>query len=183
MPAARHHFPTRLTGVFDGAGLGRKSPTLPRMVRSDTAGRMVRASVDQVFTALVDPEALRRWLPPAGMTAEFAHFDARPGGSYRMILTYIDASGARGKSTAGTDVVDVRFVDIVPGDRLVQAVDFVSDDPGQAGTMTITWQMSGSSAGTQVRITADDVPAGISAEDHAAGMASPLSNLAAYLER
>jgi uncharacterized protein YndB with AHSA1/START domain len=33
-----------------------------------------------------------------------------------------------------------------------------------------------------VRITAEDVPDGISAEDHAEGLSSSLSNLAAYLE-
>ena len=34
-----------------------------------------------------------------------------------------------------------------------------------------------------VDFTADDVPDGISAEDHAAGLASSLTNLAAYLEQ
>jgi len=33
-----------------------------------------------------------------------------------------------------------------------------------------------------VRITASEVPEGISAEDHAAGLASSLTNLAAYLQ-
>ena len=35
----------------------------------------------------------------------------------------------------------------------------------------------------QVEITATDVPDGISAEDHSAGMASSLSNLAEHLEQ
>jgi hypothetical protein len=37
-------------------------------------------------------------------------------------------------------------------------------------------------AGTRVSIVAQDVPDGVSAEDHAAGLASSLANLAAYLE-
>jgi hypothetical protein len=49
------------------------------------------------------------------MTGRFEHFDARPGGSYRLVLTYADASAARGKSAADSDVVDARFVEIVPG--------------------------------------------------------------------
>ena len=32
-------------------------------------------------------------------------FDARPGGSYRMVLTDSDASGAPGKATAEADIV------------------------------------------------------------------------------
>jgi hypothetical protein len=65
----------------------------------------------------------------------------------------------------------------------VQAVDFVSDDPAYAGTMTMTWEVTAVDAGARVEIRADDVPDGISAEDHAAGLASSLANLAAYLER
>jgi hypothetical protein len=62
-------------------------------------------------------------------------------------------------------------------------VDFVSDDPAYAGTMTMTWQVTAVEAGTRVDIVAQDVPDGISPEDHAAGLASSLTNLAAYVER
>jgi Activator of Hsp90 ATPase homolog 1-like protein len=65
----------------------------------------------------------------------------------------------------------------------VQAVDFVSGDPAYAGTMTMTWEVTAAGAGTRVDIVAEDVPDGISAEDHAAGLASSLRNLATYLER
>ena len=85
------------------------------------------------------------------------------------------------KATAESDVVEARFVDIVPGRRVVQAVDFVSNDPIYAGTMTMTWEVTPVDAGTCVEIRADDVPDGISAEDHAAGLASSLANLASYL--
>jgi uncharacterized protein YndB with AHSA1/START domain len=100
-----------------------------------------------------------------------------------MVLTYSDASGAPGKTSADSDIVEVRFVDIAPGERIVLAVDFVSDDPANAGTMTMTWEVSAVEAGTRVDLIAEDVPDGISAEDHAAGLASSLTNLAAYLER
>jgi len=136
-----------------------------------------------VYAALVDPEALTHWLPPAGMTGTFERFDARPGGSYRLVLTYDDGSGAPGKATADSDVVEARFVELVPGVRVVQAVDFVSDDPAFRGTMTMAWEVAPVDGGTEVTITADDVPDGISAEDHAAGLNSSLENLAAYLER
>ena len=64
---------------------------------------------------------------------------------------------------------------------MVQAVDFVSDEPGYAGTMTMTWAVAPVENGTRVEIRADNVPAALSAEDHAAGLASSLANLAAYL--
>jgi Activator of Hsp90 ATPase homolog 1-like protein len=75
------------------------------------------------------------------------------------------------------------FVDVVPGVRVGQAIDFVSDDPTNAGTMTMTWEVTAGDAGTRVDIRADDVPAGISAKDHAAGLASSLANLATYLQQ
>jgi uncharacterized protein YndB with AHSA1/START domain len=153
------------------------------MPRTDRGSRVIAASRERVWAALVDPGALLAWLPPGGMTGRFERFDARPGGSYRMVLTYSDASGAPGKASADSDIVEARFIDIVPGERIVQAVDFVSDDPANAGTMTMTWQVTPVDAGTRVDIIAEDVPDGISADDHAAGLASSLTNLAAYLQR
>ena len=131
------------------------------MARTDRASRVIAAPPDRAYAALVDPEALTAWLPPDGMTGRFERFDARPGGSYRLVLTYADASIAPGKATADSDIVEARFVDVVPGVRVVQAVDLVSDDPAHAGTMTMTWAVAAVDAGTRVDIRADDVPAGI----------------------
>ena len=117
------------------------------------------------------------------MTARFERFDPRRGGSYRLVLTYLDASSARGKATTDSDVVEARYIDIVPDVRVVQTVDFESDDPAFAGTMTMTWEGAATDRCTRVEITADDVPDGISAEDHAAGLGSSLANLAEYVER
>jgi uncharacterized protein YndB with AHSA1/START domain len=153
------------------------------MPRTDTASRVIAAPPERVYAALVDPEALTAWLPPDGMSGRFERFDPRPGGSYRMVLTYADAAASPGKATADSDIVEARFVDLVPGVRVAQAVDFVSDDPAYAATMTMTWEVTAVDGGTRVDITADDVPDGISAEDHAAGLASSLTNLADYLER
>lgn len=153
------------------------------MTRTDSAHRVIAAPPDRVYAALVDPDALATWLPPAGMTGRFERFDFRPGGSYRMVLTYEGAPAARGKAADDSDIVEARFVDIVPGTRVVQAVDFVSDDPAYAGTMTMTWEVTAAGDRTRVEIRAADVPAGISATDHAAGLASSLANLAAYVER
>ena len=82
-----------------------------------------------------------------------------------------------------SDIVEARYVEVVPDVRVVQAVDFVSDDPVFAGTMTMTWEVTDVEGGTRIDITAKDVPDGISAEDHATGLASSLTNLAEYLER
>jgi uncharacterized protein YndB with AHSA1/START domain len=151
--------------------------------RTDTASRVIAASPARVYRAFADPEALREWLPPAGMSARFEHFDFRPGGSYRLILVHADATSSPGKATADSDVVEARFIEVVPDVRVVQAVDFESSDPAYAGTMTMTWEITPLDGGSRVDIRADDVPAGITAEDHAVGLTSSLENLAAFVEQ
>lgn len=153
------------------------------MARTDTASQIVKAPLSRVFEALVDPDALVEWLPPAGMRGRFEHFDARPGGSYRMILTYTDPPAHGGKTDADSDIVEGQFVEIEPDDRVVQTVQFDSVDSAFGGPMTMTWTVTRVDGGTRVELRADDVPVGISAADHADGMKSSLRNLAAYLAR
>jgi uncharacterized protein YndB with AHSA1/START domain len=116
------------------------------------------------------------------MTGQFERFEARPGGSYRLVLAYDDNSSGSGKASPDADIVEARFLEVLPNVRVVQAVDFVSDDPAFAGTMTMTWELSTERGGTRVEVRADDVPSGITSEDHATGMQSSLANLAAFVE-
>lgn len=156
--------------------------TVQPVSRTDSASRWISAPISRVFEALVDQNALETWLPPDGMTGRFERFDPTPGGSYHLVLTYADSPESQGKSTSNSDVVEVHFLEVVANDRVVQTVDFESDAPEFAGTMTMTWSVRVESGGTRVEIVADDVPDGISAEDHAVGLASSLENLARFVE-
>jgi len=149
--------------------------------RVDEASRLVAAAPRDVYQALVDQDALAAWLPPDGMTGRFERFDLRPGGGYRMVLAYDDPQADPGKTGEGTDVVDVAIVDLVPGRRVVQQVDFDSDDPAFAGTMTMTWTVEPAGDGARVTVRATGVPSGISPEDHATGLASSLAHLDAHV--
>jgi uncharacterized protein YndB with AHSA1/START domain len=150
--------------------------------RTDAAARVLVAPLDRVYAALIQEAALVEWLPPNDMSGRFERFDLRPGGGYRLVLTYAEGSGEGGKAGDGTDVVEARFLEVVGGERVVQAVDFESDDPAFAGTMRMTWAVSAVDGGTRVDFIAEDVPDGISAEDHAEGLASSLDNLARFVE-
>jgi uncharacterized protein YndB with AHSA1/START domain len=151
--------------------------------RTDTASRAIRATPRAIFEAFTDPKALASWLPPRGMTCRILVFELRQGGSYRMALSY-DAPdhGTPGKSSEHTDIVSGRFVEIVPDERIVQAVDFESDDAAFGGTMTMTWSLAEVPTGTRVTIICENVPYGISREDHDEGLKSTLENLANHLE-
>jgi len=150
--------------------------------RTDRASRLILAPPERVYRALVDPAMVRAWLPPRGARASIDAFDPRPGGAFRMILTFDDASLPKGKSTSNTDVVKGRFVALETNRRVTQAFEFDSADPQFAGTMTMTWALAPQAEGATLSVTAENVPAGISAEDHKAGLASSLSNLAAMVE-
>ena len=151
--------------------------------RIDTATRLIAAAPDAVYRVWIDPDALALWLPPKGMTCRIETFEARPGGHFRMVLTYLDpADGHHGKFAEGEDAVEGRFVALEPGRLIVQDIVFGSGDPAFAGTMRMTWTLAPSGAGTQVTIAAENVPSGITPQDHAAGLAASLENLAAYVE-
>ncbi|MDF3313112.1 SRPBCC family protein [Rhodococcus sp. T2V] len=152
------------------------------MGRTDRASRVIAASPTTVYDALLDRESVEAWLPPEGMRGRIERWDPRPGGGFRMVLTYLDPADSPGKSSAATDVVDVGFADLVPPERVVQQAVFEADDPSYAGTMTMTWNLTATGDGTEVTVTATDVPPGIDQADHEAGIASSLANLASYVE-
>jgi hypothetical protein len=60
-----------------------------------------------------------------------------------------------GQVLGNKEVVEARFVDLAPHSASIQ---FLSEDPQFAGTMTITWRLEPPSNGTLVGIVADDVP-------------------------
>ena len=98
-----------------------------------------------------------------------------------MRLTYDDAR-ARARRRPTPTSSKRASSNSCPAVRVVQAVEFVSDDPAFAGTMLMTWSLEPVDEGTLVTFRADDVPPGISAEDHAAGFAASLANLARFVE-
>jgi uncharacterized protein YndB with AHSA1/START domain len=145
--------------------------------------RVIAAPRETVYGALLDREAVEAWLPPDGMAGRIERWDPQAGGGFRMVLTYLDSGDAPGKSSDATDVVEVTFAELAPPQRVVQLAEFEADDPAYAGTMTMTWHLTRVSGGTEVAVTAADVPPGIDQAIHEAGIASSLANLATYVER
>lgn len=152
------------------------------MSRTDRASFLIHVDRSKVFAALTSRDALLSWLPPKGMHGRFERFDMCQGGSYRLVLTYEDASNAPGKTSADSDVSEARISQIVPGERIVQEIDFESDDPAFQGTMQMEWRLRSVEEGTDVEVVARNVPEGIRARDHAEGITSSLANLSTYFE-
>jgi uncharacterized protein YndB with AHSA1/START domain len=150
--------------------------------RTDNASSVIAATPEAVYRAFADPAALMAWLPPEGMSGRVWEYDFREGGRYRIELTYGDeAASDIGKTAARSDVSAGCFLSLAPAERIVQSVEFESENAAFAGEMIMTWSFDAAGAGTRVNITAENVPPGISQADHDAGLRSSLENLARYL--
>jgi uncharacterized protein YndB with AHSA1/START domain len=145
--------------------------------------RVIGARPEELYAAFLDPTALIDWLPPAEMTGEIHEFDARVGGGYRMSLFYPpNERSFRGKISDREDRVNVRFVELTPPRRIVEAVSFVTTDPAFFGEMTIVATFAEVSGGTEVTLVFKNLPLGLRAEDNEAGSRLSLEQLARRFE-
>src|SRR3954469_17983508 len=112
----------------------------------------------------------------------FPRFDARRADRTGSLLPYTDASTAPGKATADCDIVEARCGRSAVFE-LCSPSGSCRTSPANAGTMAMTCELTAVDAATRLGIRAGHVPAGISAEHHAAGLSSSLANLPALLER
>ena len=152
--------------------------------RSTRTTRVIAASAEAIYAAFTDPAVLLAWLPPEGMTGRLHAFDARVGGGYEMSLYYpADERRFHGKTADGEDRVAVRFLELVPPRRLVEAVRFVSYDPAFGGEMTLTVTIEPREQACAVTLAFDGLPPGLRPEDNDAGAQLSLAQLARRLER
>lgn len=147
-----------------------------------TITQHIHAPRHEVYAALIDQAAVQQWMVPDGMTSEVHHFEAREGGQFRISLTY-DAPTDTGKTTAQTDTHHGRFVSLIPDERVVQAVEFETDDPSMQGEMIITYVLADApDGGTDLHAAHEHLPAGISPENNATGWRMSLGKLARLVE-
>src|SRR6266436_9619281 len=124
--------------------------------------RVIRARREELYAAFLGPAAIIDWLPPAEMTGEIHEFDVRVGGGYRMSLFYPpDERAFRGKTSDNEDMVNVRFVELAPPRRIVEAVSFVTSDPAFLGEMTMTATFGEVTGGTAVTLVFKKLPPGL----------------------
>jgi uncharacterized protein YndB with AHSA1/START domain/SAM-dependent methyltransferase len=144
--------------------------------------RHIRAPRRRVYEALLDAEAVRRWMVPDSMTSHVHLFEARPGGEFRVSLTY-DARTSDGKTSGQTDTYHGRFVSLVPDTEVVQVVEFETDDPALRGEMTITFTLADAyDGGTSLTGLHQDLPPGVAEADNELGWSMSLDKLAKLVE-
>jgi uncharacterized protein YndB with AHSA1/START domain len=141
----------------------------------------LKASRQAVYRALIDAQAVATWMVPTGMTSHVHRFEGREGGAFRISLTY-ESPTRTGKTEAQTDTYHGRFVELVPGERVVQALEFETANPAMQGEMTITYELADADGGTALTAVHKDLPPGISPADNELGWRISLGKLAAYVE-
>jgi uncharacterized protein YndB with AHSA1/START domain len=150
---------------------------------STTVSRIIKAPRHAVYRACLDPDVLAKWRVPDTMTARVHVFEAREGGTYRMSLTYKDPKQSLGgKTSDDTDTFQGRFVELVPEEKIVEAIAFESRDAGFAGEMKMTTRLTDAADGTEVTILCEGLPPGIRPEDNETGTRQSLQKLAGLLE-
>jgi uncharacterized protein YndB with AHSA1/START domain len=155
------------------------------MTRATTkVSRIIRATRSAVYKACLDPEAIAAWRVPDNMKAQVHAFDAREGGTYRMSLTYRDPrQSPGGKTSEDTDTFQGRFVELVPDEKIVEAIAFDTRDPKFAGEMKMTTLLADADGGTEVTMLCQDLPPGIRPEDNEEGTRQALHKLAGLLAK
>jgi uncharacterized protein YndB with AHSA1/START domain len=151
-------------------------------MRTQRIGRRIDAPRSGVYRALLDASAVAAWRVPDGMTCRIHEFDPREGGRFRVSLSYEAPAGA-GKTSPDTDTYSGRFVELVPDEQVVEAVEFETADPAMQGEMRITTTLSDADGGTEVVVTLEGLPPGVREADNETGTRMALAKLAALVER
>jgi uncharacterized protein YndB with AHSA1/START domain len=154
-------------------------------MRATHITRLLRAPRSRVYAALIDGAAVAKWMVPDGMTSHVHVFEGRERGQFRISLTYEAPAGgvaAAGKTSAHTDTYHGRFAELVPDERVVQVVEFETEDPALEGEMTITITLSDADGGTQLMAVHEHLPSGVPLTDNELGWQLSLAKLAALVE-
>jgi len=155
----------------------------PTTLSTTRVTRLIKAPRAAVYRAFVDPDLVAAWMSPPTMRCHVHTFDARPGGEFRVSLTYEDpASAGLGKSSASTDSYHGRFIELVPDQKIVEVLEFETADPALQGQMTIAVLLADAPGGTEVTAVHQDLPPGLRPADNELGWTESLAKLAVLLE-
>ncbi len=136
--------------------------------------RVIRAPRERLYKALLDPDALAKWLPPSGFTAKVHKLEPRAGGTFRISFTSIDTGETH--SFGGT------YRELVPNERIRHTDAFETNDPAMKGEMTMTITLREVPEGTEVAVVQEGIPRIIPVESARVGWTSSLTNLANLVE-
>ena len=134
--------------------------------------RVLRATPERIYRALLDADAMAKWLPPNGFTGKVHHLDAKVGGTYKMSFTNLTTG--KSHSFGGT------YLELTPHERIRYTNKF--DAPNLPGEMQTTITLKLVFCGTELNITQEGIPAAIPPEACYLGWQESLMLLANLVE-
>jgi uncharacterized protein YndB with AHSA1/START domain len=134
--------------------------------------RVLAAPPEKVYRAFTDANAIASWLPPYGFVCAVHQMEAKTGGSFKM--SFINFSTGNGHSFGGT------YLQLKPNEFIQYTDTF--DDPNLPGQMTTTVWLTKVSAGTELKITQEGIPAMIPADMCYLGWQESLEKLKKLVE-
>lgn len=134
--------------------------------------RVLRTKPEKVYRAILEAEALAKWLPPYGFTCTVHHLDAVVGGSFRMSF--------RNFGTGGAHSFGGEYLQLVPYERICYTDKF--DDPNLPGVLKVTVNLRAVLCGTELSVEQANIPEVIPLEMCYLGWQESLLQLAALVE-
>ena len=116
--------------------------------------QVFRCVPQKLYRALLDPDAMVKWLPPHGFVGRVHHIDPKVGGTYQMSFTNF--------TTGNSHSFGGRYLELIP-DALIRHTD-VFDDPSLPGEMETTITFKPVSCGTELHVVQSGIPVVIPAE-------------------
>jgi uncharacterized protein YndB with AHSA1/START domain len=133
---------------------------------------VIRAPAERIYRAFLEADALCKWLPPHGFTAQVHYLEAKVGGTYTMSFTNF--------ATGHTHSFGGTYLELIPNERICHTDQF--DDSTLPGEMRTTVTLTAVSCGTELRILQEGIPAAIPTEACYLGWQESLTLLAHLVE-
>jgi uncharacterized protein YndB with AHSA1/START domain len=134
-----------------------------------------------VYKAMLDPDALVKWMAPHGFTAKVHNMNAKVGGGYKMSFTNFSTGSSHSFGGTYTELTPPTSTNPDARLRYTDKFDVPAGSP-MAGEMQMTVTLKKVMVGTELTIVQEGIPAVIPAEMCYLGWQESLTLLANVVE-
>ena len=134
--------------------------------------RVLATRPEKVYRAVLEADALAKWLPPNGFACTVHHLEPKVGGIFKM--SFRNFTTGNGHSFGG------EYRELIPSQRIVYTDKF--EDPNLSGEMLTTISLKQVSCGTEITAVQEGLPEMIPVEPCYLGWQESLEQLAKLVE-
>lgn len=134
--------------------------------------RVLKTTPEKLYRAFTEATAIASWLPPYGFLCTVHEMNVKVGGTFKM--SFQNFGTGHSHSFGGS------YLELKPNEGLKYSDTF--DDPNMPGEMVTTVVLQKNLAGTEIKITQENIPSMIPAEMCYLGWQESLEKLAKLVE-